>query len=145
MGSDDGNTSHASILHPHGADALRANDGGPPMPWSVTVVTVHTLLDLLTRTVASVLGAVWSGSVWTVSGPAGTLALVGVAGAIGLVAVVALASLRSVAALAASLTSRVVWSRPAEPPAGWLVESVADPDADGHPRPRAPGLALRTA
>lgn len=101
---------------------------------------MHTLLDMLTRTVASVLGSVWS-----VSGPAGALALVGVAGAIGLVAVVALASLRSVAALAASLTTRVAWSHPAEPPAGWLVESVSDPDADGHPRPRAPGFSLQTA
>ncbi len=140
MGSDDRNTSHASILHPSGADALTANGAGPRLPWSVSVVPVHTLLDLLTRTVASVLGSVWS-----TSGPAGGLALVGVAGAIGLVAALALASLRSVAALAASLTSRVMWSRPAEPPAGWLVESVADPDADGHPRPRAPGLTLQAA
>lgn len=97
------------------------------------------LLELLGRTLASALGMLGSGS------PAGVVALAGVAGALGLVAVVAAAALRSVAALAASLRVRSAWSRPVEPVAGWLAESQADPDADGRPRPRAPGAPLPVA
>ncbi|WP_348787532.1 DUF6412 domain-containing protein [Leifsonia sp. NPDC080035] len=74
--------------------------------------------------------------------PSGLVALAGLVGAIGIVAAIATAAVRSVAALAASLRVRASWSTPAEPPAGWLVESEADPDADGHPRPRAPGILL---
>jgi hypothetical protein len=94
------------------------------------------LLELLGRSIASALGAFGGG------GPAGFVALAGVAGALGLVAVVAVAAMRSVAALTASLRRRAVWSRPVEPVVGWLVESTADPDADGRPRPRAPGASL---
>ena len=74
--------------------------------------------------------------------PSALIALVGLVGAIGIVAVIATAAVRSVAALAASLRVRASWSTPAEPPVGWLAESEADPDADGHPRPRAPGILL---
>lgn len=97
------------------------------------------LLELLGRTLASVLGVVGGGS------PAGVVALAGVAGALGLVAVVAAAALRSVAALAASLRVRSACSRPILPVAGWLAESQSAADADGRPRPRAPGIALPVA
>lgn len=97
------------------------------------------LLELLGRSLASGLGMLGGGS------PAGFVALAGVAGALGLVAVVATAALRSVAALTASLRRRSIWARPVEPAAGWLVESPADPDADGRPRPRAPGSPLPVA
>ncbi|MBO1740579.1 DUF6412 domain-containing protein [Leifsonia sp. TF02-11] len=79
------------------------------------------------------------------SSASGLVALAGLAGAIGLVAVVATAAVRSVAALAASLRVRAVWSNPLQPTAGWLLESQADPDADGRPRPRAPGIPLPVA
>jgi hypothetical protein len=97
------------------------------------------LLELLGRALASALGMLGGGS------PAGVVALAGVAGALGLVAVVAAAALRSVAALAASLRVRSAWSRPILPVAGWLAESQSAPDADGRPRPRAPGVSLPAA
>ncbi|WP_295121021.1 DUF6412 domain-containing protein [uncultured Leifsonia sp.] len=79
------------------------------------------------------------------SSVSGLVALAGLAGAIGIVAVVAAAAVRSVAALAASLRVRPVWSTPLQPTIGWLIESQADPDADGRPRPRAPGNLLPVA
>lgn len=109
------------------------------------------LLELLGRAFASSLGSSGLGSLGLGSAAggstAGFVALAGVAGALGLVAVLAAtaAAVRSVAALAASLRVRPVWSRPVEPVAGWLSEGPSDPDADGRPRPRAPGVALPVA
>ena len=102
------------------------------------------LLELLGRAFASgagSLGAAAGGST------AGFVALAGVAGAGGRGGVLAApaAAVRSVAALAASLRVRPVWSRPVEPVAGWLAEGPSDPDADGRPRPRAPGASLPVA
>jgi hypothetical protein len=93
---------------------------------------------------ASGLGTLWHAAAWP-SGASGLVALAGLAGAVGLVAVVATAVVRSVAALAAALRARAVWSSPLQPVAGWLLESQADPDADGRPRPRAPGILLPVA
>jgi hypothetical protein len=106
------------------------------------------LIELLGHAIASVLGSTGLGSSGLGllgGGSAGAIALAGVAGALGLVAVVAAAALRSVAALAASLRMRPAFSTAVEPPAGWLAESPADPDADGRPRPRAPGVSLPVA
>lgn len=98
------------------------------------------LLEFLARIVAPAHG---SGVFWpTGASVAGLVALAGLAGALGVVALVAAAALRSVAALAASLRVRTAWSRPLQPVAGWLLKSQADPDADGRPRPRAPGVPL---
>jgi len=97
------------------------------------------LLELLGRSIASAIGMLGGGS------PASFVALAGVAGALGLVAVVAVAATRSVAALTASLHRRPVFAHPVQPAVGWLVESTSDPDADGRPRPRAPGLSLPVA
>ncbi|GAA4149267.1 DUF6412 domain-containing protein [Leifsonia shinshuensis] len=96
-----------------------------------------TGLSVLWHTVSP--SATWSG------GASGLVALAGLAGAIGLVAVAAAAVVRSVAALAASLRARAVWSSPLQPAAGWLLQSQSDPDADGRPRPRAPGISLPAA
>ena len=101
---------------------------------------MNALLELVGRALASIVGSLGVGG-----GTAGFVALAGVAGALGLMAVLAAAAVRSVAALAASLRLRAVWARPVEPVAGWLAESQADPDADGRPRPRAPGLSLPIA
>lgn len=101
------------------------------------------LLELVARLVAAV-----HAGLTVVSNPSsasGLLALAGLAGAIGIVAVIAAAAVRSVASLAASLRVRAAWSHPPQPAAGWLLESQADPDADGRPRPRAPGSALPVA
>ncbi len=97
------------------------------------------LLELLGRVLAPALGAVWH-----TGGPAGLIALAGVAGAIGLVAAVAAASLRS-GAVAASLRPAGPWRRAVEPADRAELIGQSDPDADGRPRPRAPGLALPAA
>lgn len=98
------------------------------------------LLEFVARLVAAV-----HASAFGPTSASGLVALAGLAGAIGLVAVVAAAAVRSVAALAASLRVRAAWSTPQQPTAGWLLESQADPDADGRPRPRAPGIPLPVA
>lgn len=98
------------------------------------------VLEFAARLVASV-----HASGFGPSSASGLVALAGLAAAAGLVAVVAAAAIRSVAALAASLRVRAAWSTPLQPTAGWLLESQADPDADGRPRPRAPGIALPVA
>lgn len=98
------------------------------------------LLEFVARLVASA-----PSSAFGHSSVSGLVALAGLAGAIGIVAVVAAAAVRSVAALAASLRVRAIWSNPLQPTAGWLLESQADPDADGRPRPRAPGFSLPVA
>ena len=98
------------------------------------------LLELVARLAATV-----SSSAFGPSSVSGLVAIAGLAGAIGLMAVVAAAAVRSVAALAASLRVRSVWSHPLQPAAGWLLQSQADPDADGRPRPRAPGSSLPVA
>lgn len=100
-------------------------------------MTMSAVLELLAHLVASTLGTAWSSG-----GPVSAVAVAGVAGAIGLVATVAAASLRSVAALAASLRERAVFSRPVDPDVDARVESPSHPDADGRPRPRAPGSLL---
>ncbi|MGH1522996.1 DUF6412 domain-containing protein [Leifsonia sp. L25] len=104
------------------------------------------LLEFVARFFApgSGLSVLWHSAAWP-GGLSGLVALVGLAGAIGIVAVAATAVVRSVAALAASLRARAVWSNPLQPAAGWLLESQADPDADGRPRPRAPGIPLPVA
>ncbi|WP_426623806.1 DUF6412 domain-containing protein [Leifsonia sp. McL0607] len=110
------------------------------------------LLELVARLVAAVsssaalsVSAAASSIGFGPSSASGLVAIAGLAGAIGLVAVIAAAAVRSVAALAASLRVRAAWSNPSQPTAGWLLESQADPDADGHPRPRAPGIPLPVA
>ncbi|KRC50864.1 hypothetical protein ASE16_07790 [Leifsonia sp. Root227] len=99
-----------------------------------------TFFELLGRLFATSLENVLSAST-----PASIIALAGMAGAIGLVAVVAAAGLRSIVAIAASLRVRARLERPIEPADKSAMLSQSDPDADGRPRPRAPGIALQTA
>ncbi|GAB3577242.1 hypothetical protein GCM10027406_11290 [Leifsonia lichenia] len=99
-----------------------------------------TFFELLGRLFATSLESVLSAST-----PASIIALAGMAGAIGLVAVVAAAGLRSIVANAASLRVRARLERPVEPADKSAMLSQSDPDADGRPRPRAPGIALQTA
>ena len=99
-----------------------------------------TFFELLGRLFAASLDGVLSAST-----PASIIALAGMAGAIGLVAVVAAAGLRSIVAIAASLRVRERLERPIEPADKSAMLSQSDPDADGRPRPRAPGIALQTA
>lgn len=98
---------------------------------------MSAVLELLAHLVASTLGLTWSSP-----GAVSAVAVAGVAGAIGLVASIAAASLRSVAALAAALRERAVLVRPVDPDVDARIESPSHPDADGRPRPRAPGTLL---
>ena len=106
----------------------------------VTVVIVIAFLELLGRLAAATLGAALSAS-----SPASIIAIAGVAGAIGIVAVVAGSGIRAIVANAMSLRVRERLGRPIEPADRALLISQSDPDADGHPRPRAPGYVLQTA
>lgn len=106
-------------------------------------MSMAALLELVARLLAAVSSGAFGPS--SASGLVAFAGLAGLAGAIGLVAVVAAAAVRSVAVLAASLRVRAARSNPPQPTAGWLLESQADPDADGRPRPRAPGIPLLVA
>jgi NAD/NADP transhydrogenase alpha subunit len=103
-------------------------------------VTVVAFFELLGRLFASSLDAVWGSS-----SPATVIALVGVVGAFGLVALVAAARLGGIVALSDSLRFVAGLERPVEPADRALLLSQSDPDADGRPRPRAPGFLLQTA
>ncbi|GAA1443554.1 DUF6412 domain-containing protein [Leifsonia poae] len=97
-------------------------------------------LELLGRLVASTLETALSAS-----SPASLVALAGMAGAVGLVAILATAGLRSLVALVTSLQVSERLARPVEPADRARLLTQSDPDADGRPRPRAPGYALQTA
>ncbi|MFF1635889.1 DUF6412 domain-containing protein [Leifsonia sp. NPDC058248] len=97
-------------------------------------------LELVGRLFASTLETVLSAS-----SPASVIALAGMAGAIGLFAVLAAAGVRSIVALAASLRLTGRLEQPVEPADRGELLSQSNPDADGRPRPRAPGFTLQTA
>ncbi|AYG02098.1 DUF6412 domain-containing protein [Gryllotalpicola protaetiae] len=95
-----------------------------------------TLLELLLRFVAVASGA-----------PAPELVLgtaVG-AGIAGLAALAVVACMRAMAAAAAESGAHATRARSAWRRAPRVITAQDDPDAAGHPRPRAPGLLLRTA
>jgi hypothetical protein len=97
-------------------------------------------LELLGRLFASSVETVWSSS-----SPAAVIALAGMVGAIGLVAIVAAARLGGIVALAAALGGVGRLERAVEPADRGVLLSQSDPDADGRPRPRAPGISLPIA
>lgn len=109
-------------------------------PDFVSVITMIAFLELLGRLIAASVGTVWSSS-----STAAVIALAGMVGAIGLVTIVAAARLGGIVALAASLGVAARLERAAEPADRGLLLSQSDPDADGHPRPRAPGFPLPIA
>jgi len=99
-----------------------------------------TAIELLGRILASSLDSVWAGS-----SPAALIGLAGMAGAIGLIAMVAAWRVRTAVALETALGLRPRRERQAEPADRSALLSQSDPDADGRPRPRAPGGALLAA
>lgn len=96
-------------------------------------------VELTWRLVASVLGTVVSAD------PSSLIALAGAAGAIGLFAIVAASVVRSTLAAAAATRDGAGLETPLEPADRAELLSQSDPDADGRPRPRAPGFTLQTA
>jgi hypothetical protein len=101
---------------------------------------VTTVFEILGRVLAASLDSVWAGS-----SPAALIGLAGMAGAIGLMAMVAAWRVRSAVALEAALGVRPRRERNAEPADRSVLLSQSNPDADGRPRPRAPGRPLLTA
>jgi len=97
-------------------------------------------IELLGRVFAAPLETIWASA-----GPAGVIALAGMVGAIGLVTLVAASRVGAIVALAASLGVRTRLERAIEPADRGELLSQSDPDADGRPRPRAPGILLQTA
>ncbi len=118
----------------------RREQSGRARAGFVTVVTVNTVFEFVGRLLASSLDTVLSGA-----NPGALIALAGMAGALGLVAAIAAARMRSVVGLATSLRLGRRREHPAEPADRSELLRQSDPDADGRPRPRAPGVLLPTA
>jgi hypothetical protein len=101
---------------------------------------VTTFVELLGRILASSFDGVWAGS-----DPAALIALAGMVGAMGLLSMVAASRVRSVGGVSAALRVHARRLRQAEPADRSALLGQSDPDADGRPRPRAPGSTLPAA